>query len=134
MREMLLDIHDFRTHFYTEDGVVKAINGVNLQIALGDTDEVVVRVPVAPGSEADHSTLAELQLDIEPGFHVLAVRRGGRYLYRPRGHVRLEAGDELIASGPDEGHGMRAERCGWRLYDDEDSGEHRLEPLRAVGA
>ncbi len=60
-----------------------------LSIALGDSDEVVVRVPVAEGSEADGSSLSELQLDIEPGFHVLAVQRGGRYLYRPRGDVRL---------------------------------------------
>ena len=60
------------------------------RVALGDSDEVVVRVPVGAGIGGDGRTLAELQLDIEPGFHVLAVRRGGRYLYRPRGHVRLE--------------------------------------------
>ena len=75
-----------------------------LSMALGDSDEVVVRVPVAAGSEAEGATLSSLQLDIEPGFHVLAVQRGGRYIYRPGGHVRLEPGDELIASGPDEGH------------------------------
>ena len=55
-----------------------------LGIALGETDEVVVRVPVAAGSAADGATLSELQLDIEPGFHVLAIQRDGRYLYRPR--------------------------------------------------
>jgi uncharacterized protein with PhoU and TrkA domain len=103
-----------------------------LGIALGESDEVVVRVPVAAGSEAEGSTLSHLQLDIEPGFHVLAVRRGGRYLYRPRGDVVLEAGDELIASGPDEGHALLAERCGWRLHEEEDTGEHRLEPLQPV--
>jgi peptide/nickel transport system ATP-binding protein len=37
MREVLLDIRDLRTHFYTEDGVVKAINGVNLEIARGES-------------------------------------------------------------------------------------------------
>ena len=75
---------------------------------------------------------AELQLDIEPGFHVLAVQRGGRYLYRPDGLVRLQPGDELIASGPDEGHPTaRGQRCGWHLTEDEDTGEHTLEPLRA---
>lgn len=72
-------------------------------IALGDADEVVVRMPIAVGSATDGATLLELQLDIEPGFSVLAIRRGGRYLYRPRGFVRLFAGDELIATGPDEG-------------------------------
>jgi uncharacterized protein with PhoU and TrkA domain len=101
-----------------------------LALALGESDEVVMRVPVAPGSQADGSTLSQLQLDIEPGFHVLAVRRGGRYLYRPRGHVHLIAGDELIASGPDEGQPMLAERCGWRLVEDEETGEQDLEPLQ----
>ena len=85
-----------------------------LALALGESDEVVVRVPVAPGSRADGATLGDLRLDIEPGFHVLAVRRDQRYLYRPRGHVHLLAGDELIASGPDEGHPDLAELCGWR--------------------
>jgi uncharacterized protein with PhoU and TrkA domain len=101
-----------------------------LAIALGESDEVVVRVPVAPGSPAEAARLAELQLDVDPGFQVLAVRRGGRYIYRPRGHVELRAGDELIASGPDEGHPLLALRLGWRLEEDEDTGMERLEPIR----
>ncbi len=100
-----------------------------LNIALGEADEVVVRMPVAAGSTADGATLAELQLNIDPGFGVLAVRRGGRYLYRPRGSVRLLADDELIASGPDEGSEILAQLLGWRLYEDEDTGEFELEPL-----
>jgi oligopeptide/dipeptide ABC transporter ATP-binding protein len=35
--DVLLAIRDLRTHFFTEDGVVKAINGVNLEIARGET-------------------------------------------------------------------------------------------------
>ena len=58
---------------------------------------------------ADGARLADLQLGVDPGFHVLAIRRGGRYLYRPRGQVQLEPDDELIASGPDEGHPILAE-------------------------
>ena len=97
-----------------------------LRIALGESDEVVVRVPVAAGSMADGARLADLQLGVDPGFHILAIRRGGRYLYRPRGQVQLEPDDELIASGPDEGHPILAERCGWRLIEDEDTNEERL--------
>jgi uncharacterized protein with PhoU and TrkA domain len=102
-----------------------------LNIALGEADEVVVRMPVASGSTADGSTLGELQLNTDPGFHVLGVRRGGRYLYRPRGAVRLQSDDELIATGPDEGRSMLAKLLGWHLVErDDDTGSFELEPLR----
>jgi len=100
-----------------------------LSIALGETDEVVVRLPVAAGSRADHATLAEMRFNIEPGFAVLAVRRGGRYFYRPRGGVMLQPGDELIASGPDEGRALLAELLGWELIMDEEDGGYELKPL-----
>jgi uncharacterized protein with PhoU and TrkA domain len=100
-----------------------------LGIALGDSDEVVLRVPVAAGSAADGSKLSALNLQTDSGFSVLAIRRGGRYLYRPRRYVPVEAGDELIASGPDEGRALLAERCGWHLRLDEETGEVDLAPL-----
>jgi uncharacterized protein with PhoU and TrkA domain len=99
-----------------------------LRIALGDADEVVVRVPVATGSAVDGRTLGELSLETETGFYLLAIRRGGRYVYRPRRDVRLAAGDELIATGPDEGHALLAELCGFRLIEDDDTGEDELVP------
>ena len=91
-----------------------------LGIALGEADEVVVRYPVTSGSTIDGSTLSDLRLNIEPGFTVLAVRRGGRYLYRPRGSVRLVEGDEIIASGPEEGRALLARLCGWSLVVDDE--------------
>ena len=50
-------------------------------------------MPVAQGSRADGATLGDLRIDIEPGFHILAVLRDQRYIYRPRGHVHLFAGE-----------------------------------------
>jgi len=100
-----------------------------LRVALGDTDEVIARVPIAPGSALDGVTLAEAQLELKTGFYLLAIRRAGRYVYRPRGHVRLGAGDELIGSGPDEGQAKLAELCGYRLLEDEDTGEIELVPV-----
>jgi len=99
-----------------------------LAIALGDAEEVVVRVPVAAASPADGRSLADLRVETETGFYLLAIRRGGRYLYRPRPTVVLEAGDELIATGPDEGHRLLAELCGYRLIEDEETGEDELVP------
>ena len=105
-----------------------------LGIALGESDEVVMRVPVAAGSRADQATLAELQLNIEPGYAVLAVRRGGRFFYRPRGGMQLLPDDELIAAGPDEGRAMLAELLGWTYLEDDESGEYVLKPKSRVGA
>jgi len=105
-----------------------------VNIALGEADVVAARVPIAAGSVVDGQTLAELQLDIEPGFWVLAIRRDNRYLYQPRGWVRLGAGDAVIATGPHEGRGRLAELCGWRMVEDEDdpTGKIELEPLRTA--
>lgn len=99
-----------------------------LAVALGETDDVVVRLPVGEGSEVDGRTLAEIELPIEPGFNVLAIERDGRYWYRPRRHVELRAGDQVLASGPEEGRAALAEMLGWRLFEDDD-GELELEPL-----
>jgi uncharacterized protein with PhoU and TrkA domain len=99
-----------------------------LAIALGDTDEVIARVPVAPGSALDGRTLRRTELELETGYYLLAIRRAGRYVYRPRGSVRLEAGDELIAIGPDEGHARLAELGGFRLLEDDATGEIELQP------
>lgn len=101
-------------------------------LALGDTDDIVVQVPVGAGSPADGHSLRELDLTTEPGFHVLAIRRGGRYVYRPRGVVTLTSGDQLIASGPEEGHELLAARCGFRLVDDDETGQLDYQPLTEV--
>jgi uncharacterized protein with PhoU and TrkA domain len=99
-----------------------------LHVALGDTDDIVVRIPVGEGAAAGGQPLGDLDLPIEPGFNVLAIERNGRYLYRPRKHVELRVGDRVLASGPEEGRAALAEVFGWRLVnvDDEDL---ELEPL-----
>jgi uncharacterized protein with PhoU and TrkA domain len=97
-----------------------------LGLALGDSDEVIARVPVAAGSELEGRTLREAKLELGTGTYLLAIRRAGRYIYRPRGHVRLEAGDELIAIGPDEGRDRLAEMAGFRVVEDDSTGEIEL--------
>lgn len=100
-----------------------------LGIALGDSDEVVVQFPVGRGCAADGEALSALELNIEPGYTVLAIRRGERYIYRPGGATVLVANDEIIASGPDEGRQQLAARFGWQLDQDEELGEDQLTPL-----
>ncbi|MEL7209747.1 MAG: TrkA C-terminal domain-containing protein, partial [Actinomycetota bacterium] len=105
-----------------------------LGIALGDSDEVVVQVRVLAGSDADGAKLSALRLQTESGFTVLAIRRGGRYLYRPRRYVVLEVDDELIASGPDEGRERFAHHAGWHMAFDEETGETTLSRLTRAPA
>ncbi len=97
-----------------------------LQVALGETDDVVVRYPVASGSDLDGAELSGAVLGDDTGFHLLALFQRGRYVYRPRGRVTLHAGDEVLANGPWEGRAKLAEQCGYRLVEDDDTGAVEL--------
>jgi len=97
-----------------------------LNAALGDTDDVIMRVPVAAGSELDGEVMASAGLGDDTGFHLLALHRNGRYFYRPRLGMKLEAGDELVASGPWEGREDLAKQAGFRLISDDETGEIEL--------
>jgi len=96
-----------------------------LAVALGETDEVSVQYPIARGSALDGATVAGKQVGDDTGFHLLAIKRGGRYFYRPR-RITLQAGDEILAAGPWEGRGELAQQCGFRLVEDDDTGAVEL--------
>lgn len=100
-----------------------------LAVALGESDEVIVRMPIAEHAALAGRSLFDARLEMETGFYLLAIRRGGRYIYRPRPTVVLQANDELIASGPDEGRLRLGDLCGYRVRADEDTGEIELVPL-----
>lgn len=101
-----------------------------LAVALGETDDVVVQYPIGEGSDLDGAELTGTAIGDDTGFHVLALRRVGRYLYRPRGRITLHAGDEVLANGPWEGRAKLAAQCGFRLVEDDDTGVVELVPAR----
>ncbi len=74
-----------------------------VQLALEETEETSVETIVEQGSEAAGRSLAELRLETETGMFVLAVQRGSRWIYRPRGRFTLQEGDRLISVGPEDG-------------------------------
>jgi uncharacterized protein with PhoU and TrkA domain len=74
-----------------------------VQMALAETEETAYETVVERGSRADGRSLRDLQIETETGMFVLAVQRGRRWIYRPRARFVLEAGDRLIAVGPEEG-------------------------------
>jgi uncharacterized protein with PhoU and TrkA domain len=77
-----------------------------VKAAVGETDEIIVRVVVEPGSDLDGGTTGDIELNAGTGMQVLAIRRGdgregtqGDWLLSPDSDVRLRAGDHLIAKG-----------------------------------
>ncbi|MCU1426750.1 MAG: PhoU [Actinomycetia bacterium] len=103
-----------------------------LKVALGEADDVVVRYPIAPGADLDGAELVGSALGDDTGFHLLALHQRGRYVYRPRGRVTLHAGDVVLATGPREGRTKLARQCGYRLVEDDDTGELELVPVAAT--
>ncbi|HZD80540.1 MAG TPA: TrkA C-terminal domain-containing protein [Actinomycetota bacterium] len=74
-----------------------------IQMALEETEETATETIVDEGSQAAGRSLRDLQLETETGMFVLAVQRGRRWIYHPRGRFTLQAGDRIIAVGPEEG-------------------------------
>jgi uncharacterized protein with PhoU and TrkA domain len=74
-----------------------------VQMALEETEETSADTTVQPASPAAGRSLKELRLETETGMFVLAIQRGARWIYRPRGTFVLLDGDRLISVGPEEG-------------------------------
>lgn len=70
--------------------------------ALEETEDVVFQTEVPTGSRAAGQSLDDLQVHETTGMSVLAISRGGRWLYRPAGRAGIEAGDRLVLIGPSE--------------------------------
>ena len=74
-----------------------------LSAAVGESDEIVLKLTVSPNSPADGKSLEALQLETETGMYALAVNRSGRWTYRPRDSYTLRGDDSLLATGAPEG-------------------------------
>jgi protocatechuate 3,4-dioxygenase beta subunit len=86
-------------------------------------------VVAAPGTARSTTTDAAGRYRLAPlgpGFVLVEARMLG---HRPaRDSVTLAAGDRLLAVGPWEGRAALAEQCGYRLVEDDDTGEVELVP------
>jgi uncharacterized protein with PhoU and TrkA domain len=79
--------------------------------ALAEADEIVAEVIVGEGSAAAGRSLRALSLRTETGMDVLAIQRGGRWIYRPRGSTTLQPGDRVLAVGPEDGATVLEDLC-----------------------
>ena len=96
MRDPLLEIRNLRTHFFSEDGVVQAINGINLEIACGETLGLVGE----SGSGKSVTALSILRLIQDPPGKIVSgqVRfKGEDLLCYPVTRLREEIRGRAIA-------------------------------------
>jgi peptide/nickel transport system ATP-binding protein/oligopeptide transport system ATP-binding protein len=79
----LLEIHDLRTYFHTEDGVVRAVDGVSFEVRAGETLAVVGE----SGSGKSVTSLSVLRLIPEPPGKI----EGGTIRFRGRDLLTLQS-------------------------------------------
>lgn len=88
--------------------------------AVQESDEVIVRLTVAQGSEFDGVTLGDREVKTQTGMRVIAVRRPdsaeddreGEWVIQPGPTTELRAGDVFIAKGTRSGAERLAELTG----------------------
>ncbi len=68
-------------------------------MAVRESDEVMTKINVAECSPIVNMTLGELKLETETGMHVMAIKRGSRWIYRPGSRTKIKSDDILIARG-----------------------------------
>ena len=68
-----------------------------------ESDEIIRKMTVSHESKAIGKKIGELRISSETGVRILAIRRGSKWIYGPKGEVELKEGDILICVGPEEG-------------------------------
>ncbi|MCD4816715.1 MAG: potassium channel protein [Methanosarcinales archaeon] len=68
-------------------------------MAVRESDEVMTKINVDGCSPIVNMTLGELKLETETGMHVMAIKRGSRWIYRPGSRTKIKGDDILIARG-----------------------------------
>jgi uncharacterized protein with PhoU and TrkA domain len=87
-----------------------------LKVALRNANETIVKVRLNEESEMVGQTIGGLDLDVETGMWVIAIRRNSEWIYAPNSETRLRQDDVLIARGHDEGVPIFFQKATNKIY------------------
>ncbi len=74
-----------------------------LKMSIRESDVIISKTVVRPGSKMVNCSLGKLRLASETGMWVIAIRRGEDWIFGPDENTSIKAGDILIARGPSDG-------------------------------
>lgn len=74
-----------------------------LAMSIRDSETTITLAKVEEGSQLAGKTFGELRLSTNCGMFAIAIKRDRTYVFGPGRNTTIEAGDILIAKGPEEG-------------------------------
>ncbi len=73
-----------------------------IQMSIQESEVTIERATVSERSILVGKTFGEIRLGSISGMYVLAIKRGNQFIYGPNKFTVINAGDVLIARGPEE--------------------------------
>ena len=73
-----------------------------ISMSIQESEATIEMATVSENSILVGKTLGELALGSHTGMYIIAIKRGSQYIYGPSRETVIEAGDVLIAKGPEE--------------------------------
>lgn len=80
-------------------------------LAIRESDEVLMSAKVEEGSDITGKALGDLRLRTNIGMCVVAIKRDGKWIYRPSANSVIRQGDLLIAKGTRSGEELLVDIC-----------------------
>ncbi len=79
--------------------------------AMKETDEIITVVEVTRRSNLDAKTLGEAKVETNTGMHVVAIKRGNKWITHPTASTMIRSRDLLIVKGTREGEMLLRRMC-----------------------
>jgi Uncharacterized conserved protein len=74
-----------------------------IAMSIKESETTITVAKIAENSVLNNKTFGEIRLSTQCGMFVIAIKRDREYIFGPGKNTKMEAGDILIAKGPEEG-------------------------------